>query len=136
MPQVSKYKLSKENEKELIGSLNLVLASIKEKESMITFLDAFLTNTEKLMLAKRLAIMVLIAENIPDSQISSVLHVTRITVAKMRYFYEARGRDGYNIALKKIASDLILKSFKKFLLSLTRYSIRAAGGYVKPTILD
>lgn len=136
MPQVSKYKLSKENEKELIDSLNLVLASIKEKDSMITFVDAFLTDTEKLMLAKRLAIMVLIAENIPDSQISSVLHVTRITVAKMRYFYEARGKEGYDIALKKIASDLRLKSFKKFLMSLTRYSVRAADGYVKPTILD
>lgn len=136
MPQVSKYRLPKKTEKELIKSLNLVLSTISQHEEMLSFLTAFLTDTEKLMLAKRLAVIVLIADGIPDSQIANKLHVTRITVAKMRYFYESRGKEGYNIALNKIAHDKRLKAFKQFLLSLARYSIRAAGGYVKPTILD
>lgn len=136
MPHISKHKLPRETEQALIKNLNLILSSIHKHEEMLLFLDALLTDTEKLMLAKRIAIIVLIAERLTDSEIANRLHVTRITVAKMRYFYEARAKDGYGIALRKIANDKQLQEFKKFLLSLARYSIRAAGGYVKPTILD
>lgn len=136
MPQVSKHKLSNKAEKQLIECLNLVFSTISKQDEMIRFLNAFLTNTEKLMLAKRLAIVVLLSENLPDSQIATSLHVTRITVAKMRYYYEARGKEGYDIALKKIATDKTLKEVKKLLVSLARYAVRAAGGYVKPNILD
>ncbi len=135
MPQVSRYKLTKKTEKQLIDNLNLVFSSISRQEEMFQFLEVFLTDTEKLMLAKRLAMVILLSENLSDTEISSTLHVTRMTVAKMRYFMEARG-SGFAIALSKIASEKQLQAFKKFLISLTRYTIRAAGGYVKPTILD
>ena len=101
MPQVSRNKLSPQAEKELIESLNLVFSSVSKREEMLKFLNALLTDTEKLMLAKRLAIIILIKEGLPDSSISDALHVTRITVAKMRYFYEARAKEGYDIALMK-----------------------------------
>lgn len=136
MPQVSRHKLSKKTEEELVKNLNLVLAAISKHEEMLIFLTALLTNTERLMLAKRLAIIVLIADGVSDSQIANMLHVTRMTVSKMRYFLESRGQEGYKIALSKIASDKRFQEFKKFLLALARYSIRAAGGYVKPGILD
>lgn len=136
MPQVSRHRLSKQIEEKLVKNLNLVLSAISKHEEMFTFLNALLTNTERLMLAKRLAIIVLITDGISDSQIANMLHVTRMTVAKMRYFLEARGQEGYRIALSKIARDKRFQEFKKFLLALARYSIRAAGGYVKPTILD
>lgn len=136
MPQVSRHKLPKTVEEELIRNLNLVLATISKHEEMLSFINALLTNTEKLMLAKRLAIVVLITEGFIDSQIADKLNVTRMTIAKMRYFLEARGQEGYKIALLKIATDKSLQQFKKFLLSLARYSIRAGGGYVKPGILD
>lgn len=136
MPHVSRYKLPKKIEQELIKNLNLVLSTISKHEDMLTFLNALLTDTEKLMLAKRLAIIILISEGLPDSHIATKLNVTRMTVAKMRYFYEARGKKGYGVALSKIASDKRLQVFKTFLIKLAAYSIRAAGGYVKPTILD
>lgn len=135
MPQVSRRKLSKVTEKQLIESLNLVLVSIGKKDAMVDFLNALFTETEKLMLAKRLAIVIMLDKGMKDSEIAMLLNVTRMTVAKMRYFYEARG-DGYNIALEKIKKDKQLQEVNKVLLQLTRYTIRAAGGYVKPTILD
>ncbi len=136
MPHVSKHKLDKKAEKQLVGSLNLVLSSISKREEMLLFLNSLLTDTERLMFGKRLAIIVLLSENLSDTQIANALNVTRITVAKMRYYYEARGKEGYDIALKKIESEKTLRQVKKLLLSLTRYAIRAAGGYVKPGILD
>ncbi len=135
MPHVSRNKLSKEMEEELVKNLTLVLAKIDQDEGMVLFLEALLSDTERLMLAKRLAIIILIEEDMPDLQIANMLHVTRITVSKMRYFYEARGK-GFAIGLKKLDEQQKLKNFKKVLLALARYSARAAGGYVKPTILD
>lgn len=136
MPHVSRNKLEPQEEKDLTESLNLVLSSVSKREDMIRFLDSLLSDTEKLMLAKRLGIVVLVREGLKDSEIAKALHVTDMTVAKMRYFYEARARGGYDIALKKIENDKMLQGVKRFLLALADYSVKAAGGHVRPTILD
>jgi uncharacterized protein YerC len=129
MTHVSRYKLPKRTEEKLIRNLNLVLSKISKHEEMTSFLGAFLTETEKLMLAKRLAIAVLIEEGLPESRIAESLHVTRITVAKMRYFLESRGQ-GYKIALQKISREKDLQMFKSLLLEIASYSVRAAGGRI------
>lgn len=123
-------------EEELKEALNLVLASIYKRDEMLKFINALLTDTEKLMLAKRLAMIVLIKEGKSDTDISDALHVTRITVTKFRYLYEARAREGYDVAINKIENDKFLQGVKRVILALADYSIRAAGGYVRPTILD
>jgi Trp operon repressor len=135
MPQVSRNKLPKKTEETLVKNLNIVFSQIIETDAMLLFLNSLLTETEKLMLAKRLAMVFLLSENVPDTYIASTLHVTRMTVAKMRYYNEAHG-EGFIIALKKLEEQKRLRQFKKVLLSLVRYSVRAAGGYVKPTIFD
>lgn len=135
MPHVSRNPLAKRVENQLITNLNTVLTNIKNGEEMISFVEALLTPTEKLMIAKRLAIILLIEEGIPESTIAKMLHVTRITVAKMHLFYEARGK-GFNIALDKLKDQKVHEELKKLLFSLARYSARAAGGRVKPGILD
>lgn len=127
MTHVSRHKLSKQTEQKLLKTLYIVLAKISKLEEMETFLGAFFSETERLMFAKRLGVVTLLNEGLPDSQIAEALHVTRITVAKMRYFLEARGQ-GYKIALMKIAREKNLQLLKQLLLKLARYSIRAAGG--------
>lgn len=124
MPQVSKIKLNKKTEKQLIESLNLVLSSISKKEDMLLFANSLLTDTEKLMLAKRLAVVALIQEDLNDSQIANSLKTTRMTVSKLRYYFEGRGRKGYEIALSKIKRDKNLQEFKKILSSLSYSSQR------------
>lgn len=135
MPHVSRYKLDKKTEEELIKNLKIVFGKIVKPEEITMLFSSLFSSTEQLMFAKRLAIVVLLNEKIPESQIADILHVTRVTVEKMRLFLETRG-EGFNIALKKLEEEKMLQEFKKFLIKLARYSIRAAGGYVKPTILD
>lgn len=135
MPHVSRRKLKKETEKELIDSLQVVLTKISTKDSMDVFLTALLSSTEKLMLAKRLAIVVFLKENLSDSQIADLLYVTRETVNRIEMQVSIQGQ-GYAIALKKLEEEKGWKQFRKMLLSLARYSARAARGTVKPTILD
>lgn len=127
MTHVSRYRLSRRTEEKLLKTLHTVLAKISKQEEMEVFLGSFFSETERLMLAKRLGIVTLLDEGLPDSQIAETLHVTRITVAKMRYFLEARGQ-GYKVALMKIAREKDLQLLKQLLLKLARYSARAAGG--------
>jgi uncharacterized protein YerC len=134
--QVSKFKLSKKVEQELIQQIVLVLSDINKSDEMSLFIGALLTDIEQIMLAKRLAIIVLVSEGYTDSEIANILHVTRITVSKTRFYFDVRGKQGYDIALGKIAASEQAQSNRKFLLSLAKYAVRAAGGRVKLSVLD
>lgn len=135
MPHVSRHKLDKKTQEELVRNLRIVFTKINKDEEMTTFFLSLLSETEQIMLAKRLAVIVLLQENIPESRIADILHITRATVEKLRLFLETRG-EGFKIALKKLEEEKRLKEFKELLIKLARYSIRAGGGYVKPGILD
>lgn len=135
MPHLSRNKLSRKTEQEITEKLVLILTTTTRTKEMTELLNSLITPTEKIMLAKRLAIIVLLEDGTPEAQVAQILHVTRSTVAKMQLFYEARGK-GFKIALKKLEEQKQLESFKKLLISLARYSARAAGGHVKPSILD
>ena len=134
MPHISRIKLDKKAERNLVENLSLILTKIKKQDEMDSFLISLLTSTERLMLAKRIAIIILLKEDVPESHIASTLHVTRVTVSRLQFFWEARGQ-GYEIALKVLGNEKLMKEFKDGLLKLVAYSIRAAGGYVKPTIV-
>lgn len=135
MTHVSKHKLDKKAEEKVMENLRMVLTNINDGYRMDEFLSSLLTETEKLMLAKRLAIVVLAKEGLTDSEIATSLKVTRITVAKIRYFYEARGK-GFDVAIKKLEELKLLQDFKNVLMSFGRYAARAAGGRVTPDIFD
>lgn len=134
MPHISRIKLDKKTENKLIKTLELVFTKITREEEMRGFLLSLLTPTERLMLAKRLAIIILLREGVPESRVATTLHVTRITVSRMQLFLEARGQ-GYEIALKILKKEKLIQELKTILLKLASYSVRAAGGYVKPSIV-
>jgi uncharacterized protein YerC len=134
MPHVSRNKLTKTVENQLTTTLELVLARIAKEEEMKDFLLSLLTPTERIMLAKRLAIIILLKEGLPESHIADALHVTRITVSRMQLFLEARGK-GYEIALQVLQNEKVMQDIKTLLLKLAGYAVRAAGGRVKPSII-
>jgi len=64
MTHVSRKKLPNKILRQILDSFLYVLTDIKDKEAMAEFLDSFLSPTEKLMLAKRLAIAFLLTERV------------------------------------------------------------------------
>lgn len=130
MPHVSRIRLSKRAEKELLHTLDVILTKIVKEEDIDTFLMSLLTPTERLMIAKRLAITILLKEGISDTQIAETLHVTRVTVSRLRYFYESRGV-GYEIVFKILSNEKIAVEIRNTLLGLVGYSIRAVGERIK-----
>ena len=122
MPHVSFRKLPKKTEEELIANLRIVFRKIHKEEEMSSLFFSLLSSTEQLMLAKRLAIIVLLREGVAEQKIADALNVTRITVEKMRLFMETKGK-GFNIALKKLEEEQRLEDFKKTLLGITDYML-------------
>jgi len=129
MPQVSKIKLDKKTEEKLVTTFKLILTKINRYPKMDSFITTLLTPTERLMLAKRIAIIILLRENLSDSQIAVALHVTRVTVSRMRFFVEARG-EGYEVVFQVLENEKLMKELKSLLSKLAKYTINAAGGRI------
>lgn len=127
MPHVSKKKLPDKTLRQILDSFLFVLTSTKKKEEMSKFLDAFLSNTEKIMLAKRLAIVFLLSEGVEETKISETLLVTQSTVSRIKLWYETKG-SGYKIAIIKLKKQKLLGELKLLALEVARRGIRAAGG--------
>ena len=127
MTHVSRKKLPDKVLRQILDSFLFVLTSTKKKEEMSKFLDAFLSNTEKIMLAKRLAIVFLLSEAVEETKISETLLVTQSTVSRIKLWYETKG-SGYKIAITKLKKQKLLGELKLLALEVARRGIRAAGG--------
>ena len=91
MPHVSKYKLEKDILNTILKDLYTVLVRIEKKKHAGHFLDSILTPTEKIMIAKRLAIALMLLEEYPFRIIGKTLKVSEATVSTIK---ERLDRDG------------------------------------------
>lgn len=111
MPQLSKFRLKPEVEKRINELLSTVLIKIKNKDELNNFIDDFLSPIEKTVLAKRLAIAVLIAKGNDYSEIYEVLKVTPGTISKV----SLKMKYG-NGAIKKVANKIVNSDINKAML--------------------
>lgn len=127
MPHISKRKLSYNTQKEILEALVYVMTQTRDEQPMREFLDAFLSNTEKLMLAKRLAIVFLLSEGVEETQISQTLSVTQSTVSRIKLWSETKG-SGYKIAVTELKRKKLLGSLKILAVKAGAKAIRWASG--------
>lgn len=127
MPHISRKRLPKKTSQQILNSLFFVLADIKNKNQVTSFLDALLSNTEKLMLAKRLAAVYLLEERISEEKISQALNLTQATVSKIKLKAQIK-KEGYKIGVSKVKKEQLLKELKTLALQFGAYVARAAGG--------
>lgn len=111
MTQVSKHKLRFEVENRIYELLNDSFSEIRDKDEFNNFLDDFLSPIEKTVLAKRLAIAVLISKGNDYKNICAILKVTPNTVSKMSF----RIKYG-NGSVKKMADKIVASDDNKALL--------------------
>ena len=127
MTHISRLKLSEKTSNQILNSFFYALTHIKNEKEMTAFLEAFLSNTEKMMLAKRLAVVYLLKERVEDSKISETLNVTRETVARLRLWSETKG-SGYQVAIFKLREKKLLEELKILALKAVRQVIKGASG--------
>ena len=129
MPHVSRNKLPDDVERELLHTLEIVLVKISREKDIDNFLLSLLTETEQIMLAKRFAVVLLLKEGLRDSEIAETLHVTRMTVSRLRYFSEAHG-EGFNAAFSVLENEKLIEELKLSLLRVAGYIAKSSGGRV------
>lgn len=117
MPHVSKNKLDQRVLKQILYFFQTIIADLKTKEEAASFLNSLLTNTEKIMLAKRLAIVILLTEGVSETEICNSLKTTYATVEKIRLMLDKK-ISGYQVGLKKLKKKEDWQKLKKVLIEL------------------
>jgi len=101
MPQVSRYPLKPETWNKIFNLFLHTFASINKKSDLSRVFYDLLSSTERIMLAKRLAIALLLVKKHNYNSIKHILHVTTGTIAKIQKQL-LEGQGGLQIALEKI----------------------------------
>jgi len=97
MPHVSSKKIKKAQYTEIYSRLVEVIGETSEK-SQSSFFNEFFTETERLMFAKRLAVIYLLSRGVPQSYIAISLSMSPATIARMSLKKEL----GYFDSIQKI----------------------------------
>ena len=88
MPHISSRKLKKEVLNKLYSQFGKAFEKSTRKAGAKFFLRDFLTRTEKIMLAKRFAVICLLSEGVPTSYIAESLGMSYTTIYRMSLKYD------------------------------------------------
>jgi len=102
MPHISSKKLKKETLNRLYNEFGKALEKSAQKSGTKFFIGDLLTKTEKIMLAKRFAIIYLLSQEIPVSYIAESLGVSYPTLSRMSLKYDI-GK--YTLLLRTLEKD-------------------------------
>ncbi len=80
MPRASKFKFPEEKLQEIIEHFTQLISSLSRSKEIENFFDNFFTGEEKIMLAKRLVLLMMIKKGYGPTQIQSALHISYETV--------------------------------------------------------
>lgn len=123
MPHISKKELSKREFEELFGHLVKYVHRQDTRRDKEIFFFQFLTETEKIMLAKRLAIIVLLDRGVSPYEIWNKLGVSPSTVARIS---EKLDRGGYRKIARSAKKSTDLDDLLKWLVYV--------GGLMPPRV--
>lgn len=125
MPQVSKFPVNKDVYDEIFGVFLETIVSLDTNNKVAAFFEEFLTPTERIMLAKRLAIGLLISKSYNYEEISHLLRVSTSTICDYATLYKHKA--GYRQVVNQIMQK---KQIEEFLLDLGEKiaSVVAMGG--------
>lgn len=104
MSKISKRLLNKEIQKRIFALFWKTIAELKTPTEASSFFNDLLSPSEQIMLAKRLAIAVLLSKNFTYSEIDNVLKVSRPTIMNVSLWLKHKGA-GYRKAVEKILKD-------------------------------
>lgn len=103
MTQVSKRFLNKKVEERILDLFWNSLSSLSTKEKVALFLNDLLTQTEKIMLSKRLAIAFMLMKEHDYPTINNRLKVSDSTIWNVKTNLTISGK-GYRLAIEQIMS--------------------------------
>ena len=124
MPHVSSKKLDNKFSSKLFGKLLGVLSRAQNGNDLSLVADELFTNTEKIMLAKRIAVILMLDNEVPQQKITEVLHMSPTTVSKM----------SLKVELGKFDSILRVSKQEKTDMKKLVWNILTVGGIMPPKV--
>lgn len=113
--QTSSQTLTKKARESIMDNLVMVITDLEKKSETAQFVEDFLSETEQIVLGKRLAIAFLLKSGQSYEQIKKDLNVSSATISSVA---ELIKKPGVQLALKKIEADKwadnVLQKFKIF----------------------
>ena len=124
MPHISSKKLDENLSEKLFKELLGIIGKAQDKNFLLLVLNELFTDTEKIMFAKRLAIILMLSSKTPQHRIVEILKVSPTTVAKT----------SLGIEIGKYKSILKISTKEKVNLEKVAWNILTAGGLMPPKI--
>ena len=115
MPHISSKKLKKEHLQKLYNEFSIALEKSARKLWVKFFLNDFLTRTEKIMLAKRFAVIYLLSKKVPASYIAEAFYMSPATIFRMLLKYDICKYSSLLKAIKDQNNKDIWKILEKIL---------------------
>jgi len=91
MTRTSKQKIEKTTWRSIHNQFNKTLLNLKSNNAGQKFLNDLLTESETVMLSKRLSIIFLILEKVPQRKIAEALKVSTSTIRRISYALDHGG---------------------------------------------
>lgn len=132
MPQISKYPIPKSVADRIFDVFIKTFTNLKNKNDSANFINDLFTPTEKVMLAKRISIALLILKGYDYRTISQILRVSVATVSSVKISLK-HGTGSYKKILDKITREEKIEEFftdlAEKLVSIPAQSGKGGGVY-------
>ncbi len=114
MPHISSKKIPDEHFNSIYKQLISICNTAGQKREADILFKELLTETEKMMLAKRLAIIYMLSEGVSEYYISETLFVSPSTVSRISLSYES-GRCSYIQKIIKKNKETVWQAIEKII---------------------
>lgn len=127
MSHLSKRVLDKKVQRQLDQSLIYLVKSLQNYDEVESFLSATFSETEKKMIAKRVAAVFLLAHKFDQTEICNLLKITPETVQRLKLRMQINKSD-FELISKKLERLKNVEDLKSFIEPILSYVIKAGGG--------
>lgn len=127
MPHISKRKVEPKIQKHILGSFTLLLKDLDNVPDTEKFLASILSETERLMIAKRIVAAFLLRHNIESEKIQAILKLTPATISRLKLWIQTH-QDGFDVIFDKLEKQKKWEIAKEILFKILDYAIRAGSG--------
>lgn len=124
MPHVSRHKLNPELSRNIFRKFIATFERASQNHGISAIIEELFTDTEKIMFAKRIAIVLMLANKTPQHRIVDILKVSPTTVARI----------SLQVEIGKY--DMILKTSRQEKIDMEKlvWNILTVGGIMPPRV--
>ncbi|MCX6705341.1 MAG: Trp family transcriptional regulator [Candidatus Woesebacteria bacterium] len=135
MPHVSKRIIDSKIKRNALGSFTLLIKDLNNVSDTEKFLSSVLSETERLMIAKRITAAFLLRHNIESQKIQNLLKLTPGTVFRLKLWIQTH-QEGFDVIFDKMEKQRRSELTKEILYRILDYAIKAGSGRVPNPFKD